>query len=124
MVALLTHAAAVALAAMLLFSGADKWVHWDEGVAELSALHMPFPACFAAATIITQLVGGAAVALGVFAAAGAALLALFTAAATVLGHRFWLSHGQAARHELTTALEHVAIVGGLVLVIAGHGFVR
>jgi hypothetical protein len=39
----------------------------------------------------------------------------------VLGHRFWLLHGQVARHEFTTALEHLAIVGGLLLVARIHG---
>lgn len=47
--------------------------------------------------------------------------ALFTIMATLLGHKFWLRHGRAAKQELTTALEHVAIVGGLLMVVARHG---
>jgi putative oxidoreductase len=47
---------------------------------------------------------------------GALLLAGFTVAATLLGQRFWLRSGAEFRHELTTSLEHVAIVGGLLLV--------
>jgi uncharacterized membrane protein YphA (DoxX/SURF4 family) len=43
---------------------------------------------------------------------------LFTAAATVLGHRFWLLKGKAAQQELTTSLEHLAIIGGLILLVA------
>jgi uncharacterized membrane protein YphA (DoxX/SURF4 family) len=46
---------------------------------------------------------------------GALLLAGFTVTATVVGHRFWLRRGTEFRHELTTSLEHVAIVGGLLL---------
>jgi len=34
----------------------------------------------------------------------------------LLGHRFWLRRGSEMRHELTTVLEHLAIVGGLSLV--------
>ena len=45
----------------------------------------------------------------------ALLLAGFTVAATLLGHRFWLRRGAEFRLELTTSLEHVAIVGGLLL---------
>jgi hypothetical protein len=33
----------------------------------------------------------------------------------LLGHRFWLRRGAEFRHDLTTSLEHVAIVGGLLL---------
>ena len=68
-----------------------------------------------AATIFTQLVGGFLVATGFFAWLGALLLAGFTVPATLLGHRFWLRHRSEFRHELTTSLEHVAIVGGLLL---------
>jgi uncharacterized membrane protein YphA (DoxX/SURF4 family) len=55
--------------------------------------------------------------LGIGTAVGAAFLALFTAAATVLGHRFWLLRGKQAQQELTTSLEHLAIIGGLLLLI-------
>jgi uncharacterized membrane protein YphA (DoxX/SURF4 family) len=48
---------------------------------------------------------------------GAALLAAFTIAATLLGHRFRLRQGDSTRQELTTRLEHLAIVGGLLILI-------
>jgi putative oxidoreductase len=75
------------------------------------------PRLFAAATIAVQIVGGLSMLSGIGAAWGAAILALFTAAATILGHRFWQLHGQPARQELTTSLEHLAIVGGLLLLV-------
>ncbi len=118
---LLPRAAAILLAAVFLYSGADKALHWREGLAEVTELDLPFPALFAAATIFVQLAGGVCVATGLLAGAGAALLALFTIMATLLGHKFWLRHGRAAKQELTTALEHLAIVGGLLMVIARHG---
>jgi hypothetical protein len=76
---------------------------------------LPWPAAFAGATVFTQLVGGCLVATGFFAWLGALVLAGFTVAATLVGHRFWLRRGAKFRHELTTSLEHVAIVGGLLL---------
>jgi uncharacterized membrane protein YphA (DoxX/SURF4 family) len=69
---------------------------------------LPWPAAFAGATVFTQLVGGCLVAAGLLAWLGALLLAGFTIAATLLGHRFWLRRGTEFRHELTTSLEHVA----------------
>lgn len=103
------------MAMVFLYSGQDKLRHWRAGVEEVTDLGMPMPRLCAAATIAVQIVGGLSVLLGIATAAGAALLALFTAAATVLGHRFWLLHGKQAQQELTTSLEHLAIIGGLLL---------
>jgi uncharacterized membrane protein YphA (DoxX/SURF4 family) len=107
--------ARLCLAAVFLYSGVDKLWHWRSSIEEVKSDGLPWPAAFAGATVFTQLVGGFLVATGFFAWLGALLLAGFTAAATLLGHRFWLRHGSEFRHELTTSLEHVAIVGGLLL---------
>jgi len=105
------------MAVVFLYSGQDKLRYWRAGVSEVTELGIPFPSLFAAATITTQLLGGLSIATGIGAAFGAALLAGFTVVATLLGHRFWLLRGEPAKREFTTSLEHVAIVGGLILVI-------
>jgi uncharacterized membrane protein YphA (DoxX/SURF4 family) len=105
------------MAAVFLYSGQDKFRHWRVSVEEVTGVGLPLPRLFAAATIAVQIVAGLSMLLGIGAAVGAAFLALFTAAATVLGHRFWLLHGKQAQQELTTSLEHLAIVGGLLLLI-------
>jgi putative oxidoreductase len=112
-------AARLMLSAVFLYSGQDKLRHWRASVVEVAELGIPVPALFAAGAIATQIAGGLAVALGIGTAAGAALLAVFTTAATLLGHRFWLLHGTEAKRQLTTSLEHLAIVGGLILVGVG-----
>ncbi len=103
------------LAAVFLYSGVDKLWHWRSSIEEVKGDGLPWPAVFAGATVFTQLVGGCLVAIGLLAWLGALLLAGFTVAATLLGHRFWLRRGAELRHEVTTSLEHVAIVGGLLL---------
>lgn len=107
--------ARLCLAAVFLYSGIDKLRHWRSSVEEVKGDGLPWPALFAGATVFTQLVGGCIVAVGFFAWLGALLLAGFTVAATLLGHRFWLRRGAEFRREVTTSLEHVAIVGGLLL---------
>jgi uncharacterized membrane protein YphA (DoxX/SURF4 family) len=107
--------ARLCLAAVFLYSGVDKLTHWRASIEEVKGDGLPWPAAFAGATVFTQLVGGFLVATGFFAWLGALLLAGFTVAATLVGHRFWLRRGSEFAHELTTSLEHVAIVGGLVL---------
>ena len=117
--------ARLCLAAVFLYSGVDKLTHWRASIEEVRSDGLPWPAAFAGATLFTQLVGGCLVATGFFAWLGALLLAGFTVAATLVGHRFWLRRGSEFAHELTTSLEHVAIVGGLVLLclldLAGSG---
>jgi uncharacterized membrane protein YphA (DoxX/SURF4 family) len=107
--------ARLCLAAVFLYSGVDKLTHWRASIEEVRSDGLPWPAAFAGGTVFTQLVGGCLVATGFFAWLGALLLAGFTVAATLVGHRFWLRRGSEFAHELTTSLEHVAIVGGLVL---------
>ena len=117
--------ARLCLAAVFLYSGVDKLWHWRSSIEEVRNDGLPWPAAFAGATVFTQLVGGCLVATGFLAWLGALLLAGFTVAATLVGHRFWLRRGSEFAHELTTSLEHVAIVGGLVLLclldLAGSG---
>lgn len=105
------------MAAVFLFSGADKLLHWRAFIAELAQLGLQWPLC-GGLTIFTQLMGGAMLMTGLGAWVGASFLACFTFAATVLAHPFWLHCGTNARREFTTALEHLAIVGGLVLIAA------
>jgi uncharacterized membrane protein YphA (DoxX/SURF4 family) len=107
--------ARLCLAAVFLYSGVDKLTHWRASIEEVKGDGLPWPAAFVGATVFTQLVGGFLVATGFFAWLGALLLAGFTVAATLVGHRFWLRRGSEFAHELTTSLEHVAIVGGLLL---------
>ena len=117
--------ARLCLAAVFLYSGVDKLWHWRSSIEEVRSDGLPWPAAFAGATVFTQLVGGILVATGFFAWLGALLLAGFTAAATLVGHRFWLRHGAEFRRELTTSLEHVAIVGGLLLLsVVDFSFAR
>jgi putative oxidoreductase len=109
-------AARLLLSIVFLYSGVEKMVYFEAGLEEVRGFGVPRPRLCVALTIVTQLTGGVLVATGYLAWLGALLLAGFTFAATLLGHRFWLFQGERFRHELTTTLEHVAIIGGLLLV--------
>ena len=110
--------ARVCLSAVFLYSGIDKLAHWREGVVEVSALRLPQPALFLGLTIVVQLGAGLMVLLGFYARVGALLLFGFTGLATLLAHRFWQDDGPERRRNLTTALEHLAIMGGFLLILA------
>ena len=109
--------ARVFLSAVYLFSAFDKLLHRADAVAELEALKLPQPAMLRFLVIAVQLVGGLSVLLGVYSGWGAALLLAFTALATLLAHRPFEHDGLARRMQFTIALEHLAICGGLLLLV-------
>jgi putative oxidoreductase len=111
-------AARLCLAAVFLYSGAAKLLFWPGGIEEFAELGLPVPALSLAATIVLQIGAGAALAIGWRSGPAALALAAFTVAATIAGHPFWAFDGADFHHQLTIALEHLAIVGGLLAIAA------
>lgn len=100
--------------------------YWTSGVAKLfdlggalgEARHFGLePAALVVAlTIAVQIGGSLLVILGRRAWLGAGALGVFTAAATLIAHPFWQVADPMARfHERNTFLEHVGLIGGLML---------
>ncbi len=110
--------ARICLAAVFVYSGFDKARNWAGVVEECEAFKLPMPKLIAAGTIGLHIVGGLCVVFGIFTAPFALALAAFTAVATCLAHNFWVHKGERFGKELTTALEHLGIVGALVLIAA------
>jgi putative oxidoreductase len=111
-------AARLCLAAVFLYSGATKLIQWHAAIAEFEALGLPLPTVAIAATVAVQLSGGLAVALGWRVRLAALALAAFIVIATLIGHPFWAFEGADFQRQLTTVLEHLAIVGGFLLLAA------
>lgn len=115
-------AARLCLAAVFLYSGATKLLSWQAAIAEFEQIGLPFSPLAVAATVIVQLSGGLALALGWRIRLAAIGLAAFTVIATLIGHPFWTFEGADFQRQLTTALEHLAVVGGfLALTARGAG---
>lgn len=111
-------AARFCLSAVFLYSGVSKLIHWQDGIAEVGALGLPWPGLVLPLTIVVQLGAGLMVLLGIYPFAGAVILIGFTGLATLMGHRFWAVQGQERRMRLTVSLEHLAIMGGFLLLIS------
>ncbi|MFZ6719256.1 hypothetical protein [Undibacterium sp. Ji49W] len=114
------------LASVFAWSAADKLLHWQDGLAEVSEQLPFFSLILLCGTVLLQGTGS----IGLLAAAffpdnptlrhlgGWAALALagFTGMATLLFHAFWREKtAKDVRRMLTVFLEHVALVGGLLL---------
>jgi putative oxidoreductase len=119
---LLILIARISLSAVYLYSGVDKLVCWNDGLKFCIEHKMPRPNVVLAITAIIHVVCGLMVLLGFFAREGAVILLLFTAVATYWVHNPIGRTGEDFRRETTISLEHLAIIGGLLLIaVTGPG---
>ena len=80
------------------------------------------PLVFAVFTLVTLLVGTVLVVLtDKWAWLGAALLGVFTALTIPIAHAFWTMKDPQAHTEFYTVLEHIAIVGGMMVMAIWAG---
>jgi putative oxidoreductase len=114
-------AARVCLSVVYLWSGVAKLCDRVGGMAEVKALRLPAPSLCLALTILCQIDGGLMVLLGLWTRLGALVLLGFTVVATFIGHPFWRLAGGERVQQRTIALEHLAIVGGFILLVVTGG---
>ncbi|KGF79140.1 hypothetical protein IA69_26290 [Massilia sp. JS1662] len=106
----------VLVGVLFLWAGIDKMQGWQGALQEVAAGGLPAPTLLLALTILLQVAGGAAIIAGRLLKPACWALAGFTALATVLYHGFWHATGAARHAELIPFMEHVCIVGGLLVV--------
>jgi putative oxidoreductase len=110
--------ARIALSAVFLYSGIDKLVCWNDGLKFCREHKMPQPKTVLAVTAIIHVVCGLMVLFGVYARFGAVVLLLFTIVATYWVHNPLGRTRDDFRREIMISLEHLAIIGGLLLIAA------
>lgn len=112
----------ILLVVMFLLSGISKAVRFKDGLAEVNAKHLPLPSLALTATIVLQMVAGVLIVLGHYTGVASAALALFTLATAVVFYDFWRVQGSERALLQTGFLEHISIIGGMLLLIgAGPG---
>jgi uncharacterized membrane protein YphA (DoxX/SURF4 family) len=110
--------ARVCLSAVFLYSGFTKLFDVSAAYQEVVGLGLPLPWAALGVTLAVQIAGGLMLLVGWQARIGAFMLAAFTVVATLWAHGFWSLSGIERVRQLTTSLEHLAIVGGFILVMA------
>jgi transmembrane protein len=108
-------AARVVLTFAFWGSGLAKLINFSQGVAEMQAANLPYPALMNVAVIITQLGGSALIIFNRYTWLGAGALAVFTALTIPLVHKFWALPEPRSTIAFYTATEHVTVIGALAL---------
>jgi putative oxidoreductase len=108
----------VLLASLFIISGYNKIGGFDGTVQALTAKGLPLPSVAAAITVVIELFVGLLVAVGWKARWAAAVLILFTIAASFMFHDFWNMVDAARRANQVNFMKNISIIGGLLLVVA------
>ena len=112
----------VLLVLLFAISGWGKLTGFSGFAGQLGSMGVPVPLLAAALAVAFELGGAVLVVLGLFTRLAALGLVLFTAAATLLAHRYWTMPPEAAGTNYLMFWKNVSMAGGLlVLAVAGPG---
>ncbi len=103
------------LTLMFWSSGLAKLIDFSGGMAEMSHFGLEPAALFNILTIIVQLGGSLLIIFNRWTWLGTGALAVFTLLTIPLAHAFWRLEGEAAMMEMHVVVEHLSIVGALIL---------
>ena len=101
---------------MFLGSAIDKITNFAGAQAEMAHFALNPPWLFAVATILTQLIGSVLILANRATWLGAGALAVFTLLTIPIAHHFWTMEGQMALIEFYFSVEHLSVIGGMILV--------
>src|SRR5258706_15214136 len=115
--------ARISLAVIFVFSGADKlFIHPAANVQYMQAVGLPLAGLLVYPAGLVEFGGGILLAVGYQTRIAAAALPVFTVAANPLFHQFWVAPAGQALLPTILFLKNLAMVGGLLHVVAyGHG---
>lgn len=106
------------MALLFLVAGIRKAMAYAGTVSSFTTLGLPMPEVVAPVVMAIEIGGGLALLLGFRTRVVATLLALFTLATALIGHRFWAAESAQFNAQLNNFLKNIAIVGGFLVVIA------
>lgn len=101
---------------MFLGSGISKLLDFTGAQAEMTRFGLNPPWLFAGLTIVTQLVGSTLILINRATWLAAGALGVFTVLTIPIAHHFWTMEGQMAQIEFYFVVEHLAVIGGMMLV--------
>lgn len=97
-------------------SGLSKLMDFSAAMGEMSHFGLEPSPLYAVATIIVQLTGSALIILNRWTWLGAGALAVFTALTIPIAHHFWTMEEPFRTIEFHVAMEHISMIGALMVV--------
>ena len=110
------YAARIVLTFMFWGSGLSKLLDFDAAKAEMAYFGLAPAAFYASVTIIVQLAGSAMIIANRWAWFGCGALAVFTALTIPVAHDFWAMQEPMRTFEFHIVVEHISIIGALMVV--------
>lgn len=112
----------IAIGGFFLWKAVERMKHWNEAGDALKRKGVPYISYVLPATMLIQVIGGLSVVLGFYARGGAILLLAFMVFHMYKLHAFWkLNHGTEQMLEKLLFMKDLAIIGGLLLLLAVGG---
>ncbi len=108
------------IVALFLPAGLSKLMNFEGTLGYFNSLGMPVPSLALVIAIVVELLGSIAIILGFQTRIVAIILAIFTFAATLLGHAFWAVPAEMVFVTQLLFFKNIAVIGGL-LVLASNG---
>lgn len=108
----------ICMGILFFWAGWEKLMNLEGTMGYMASRQMPMVHFFLPAAIALQIVGSLSLITGYKARWGAALLILFIIPAAMIFHDFWNLQGQERYIEKIMFMKDVAILGGLMMVVA------
>jgi putative oxidoreductase len=106
------------LASLFIMSGFSKITGWDGTAGYMAAKGLPLVPVLLGLTILVELGGGLALAIGLKARWAALAIFLFLIPVTFVFHKFWGIDAAQAQMQQTHFMKNLAIMGGMLYVFA------
>jgi putative oxidoreductase len=104
--------------ALFLPAGLSKLTGFEGITGYIASVGLPMPQVGAALAIVVEIAGSVALIVGFQTRIVAAVLALFTLVATMIFHAFWGAAPEQAYVQQLMFFKNIAVVGGLLLLVA------
>ena len=109
--------ARLVLVVTFVIPGLMQGLQFKQAVGEFAFFHLSPPGAFVIASAVTLLLGSVLVVLGGrWTWLGAGALGIYVGLTILIVHHFWSMQGQQRTDEMRTALEHISLIGGLMVV--------
>jgi putative oxidoreductase len=108
----------ICMAAIFLVAGTMKFMTWETTATYMQQHNLPLVNILLPIAATAEVAGGLALLFGCLTRLASAGLIAFMIPTTLIFHNFWMQSGMEAQNNMHHFLKNIAIIGGLVLMMA------